>query len=95
VGCAVVMPSSTLKYRLLPQMTIFNAEMFAILKAMEQPNDTNCSRIIMTDSLRSLTALEKVFSSKNPMKNKIMNMLAEKEECLKLIWEVDLKLIFL
>jgi hypothetical protein len=35
VGCAVVMPSSTLKYRLLPQTTIFNAEMFAILKAME------------------------------------------------------------
>jgi hypothetical protein len=61
VGCAVVMPSSTLKYRLIPQTTSFNAEMFAILKAMEQPNETNCSRIIMTDSLSSLTALEKVF----------------------------------
>jgi hypothetical protein len=31
VGCAVVIPSSTLKYRLLPQTTIFNGEMFAIL----------------------------------------------------------------
>jgi hypothetical protein len=29
------MPSYTLKYRLLPQTTIFNAEMFAILKAMD------------------------------------------------------------
>jgi hypothetical protein len=33
VGCAVVMLSSTLMYRLLPQTTIFNAEMF--LKAMK------------------------------------------------------------
>jgi ribonuclease HI len=80
VGCAVVMPSYTLKYRLLPQTTIFNAEMFAILKAMEQPNETNCSSIIMsiimTDSQSSLTALE----------NKILNMLAEKVERLKLMW---------
>jgi hypothetical protein len=29
LGCAIAMPSSTLKYRLLPQTTIFNAEMFA------------------------------------------------------------------
>jgi ribonuclease HI len=87
VGCAVVMPSFTLKYRLFSQTTIFNAEMFAILKAMEQLNETNCSRITMTDSLsRSLTALEKVFRSKNSMENKNLNMLAEKGESLKLIW---------
>jgi ribonuclease HI len=86
VGCVVVMPSSTLKYQLLPQTTIFNSEMFAILKAMEQPNETNFSRIIMTDSLSSLTELEKVFSSKNPIENKILNVLAEKGVSLKLIW---------
>jgi hypothetical protein len=85
VGCVVVMPSSTLKYQLLPQTTIFNSEMFAILKAMEQPNETNFSRIIMTDSLSSLTDLEKVFSSKNPIENKILNVLAEKGVSLKLI----------
>jgi hypothetical protein len=79
VGCEVVMPSYTLNYRLLPQATIFNAKMFAILKAMEQHNETNCSRIIMTDSLSSLTALEKV-------ENKILTMLAEKGESLKLMW---------
>jgi hypothetical protein len=82
----VVMPSSTLKYRLIPQTTIFNAEMFAILKAMEQPNETNCSRTIMSDSLSSLTALKKVFPSKNSMENQILNMLAEKGERLKLMW---------
>jgi ribonuclease HI len=86
VGCAVVMPSYTLKYRLLPQTTIFNAEIFAISKAMEQPNEKNCSRIIMTDSLCSMTALEKVFPSKNSMENKILNMLAEKGKSLKLMW---------
>jgi hypothetical protein len=26
IGCAVVLPTATLKYRLLPQTTIFNAE---------------------------------------------------------------------
>jgi hypothetical protein len=78
VGCAVEIPSSTLKYRLLPQTTIFNPEMFAILKAMEQEqlNETNCSRIIMTESLSSLTALGKVFPSKNSMENIVLNMLA-------------------
>jgi ribonuclease HI len=86
VGWAVVVPSSTLKYRLILETTIFNAEMFAILKAMKQPNEKNCSRIIMTDSLSSLIALEKVFPSKNSMENKILNMLAEKGERLKLMW---------
>jgi hypothetical protein len=40
------------------QTAIFNAKMFVILKAMDE---TNCSRIIMTDLLSGLTALEKVF----------------------------------
>jgi ribonuclease HI len=85
VGCVVEMPSFTLnKYRLLPQTTSFTAEMIAILKAIEQLNETNCSRIIMTDSLSSLTALEKKFPSKNSMENKILNMLAEQGESMKL-----------
>jgi hypothetical protein len=70
------MPSSTLKYRLLPQTTIFNAEMFAISKAKEQLNETNCSRIIMTDSLSSLTEL-------NGEQN--FEHTAEKGESLKLV----------
>jgi hypothetical protein len=81
VGCAVVMPSSALKYRFLPQTTIFN-----ILKAMDQHNKTNCSRIMMIDSLSILTVLEKVLPSKNSMKNKFLNMLAEKGEIFKFMW---------
>jgi hypothetical protein len=49
VGCAVVMPSSTLKYRLLPQTIIFNAEMFAISKAIEHWN--NPTKQIAEESL--------------------------------------------
>jgi ribonuclease HI len=60
--------------------------MFAILKAMEPHNETNCSRIIMTDTLSSLTALEKVFPGKNSMQNTIFNRLAEKGKSLKLMW---------
>jgi ribonuclease HI len=40
----------------------------------------------MTDSLSSLTALQKVFPSKNTMENKLLNMLAKKGENLKLMW---------
>jgi hypothetical protein len=40
----------------------------------------------MTDSLSSLTALEKVFPTKNSMEHKLLNMLAEKRESLKLMW---------
>jgi hypothetical protein len=39
-----------------------------------------------SNSFSSLTALEKVFPSKNSMENKILNMLAEKEDSLKLVW---------
>jgi hypothetical protein len=60
VSCALETPSSKLKYRLLPQTTIWNAEMFAILKAMEQLNETNCSNI-----MTRLVAKQKVFPSQN------------------------------
>jgi hypothetical protein len=53
---------------------------------MEQPNETNHSKIIMTDYLSGLTELIKVFPNKNSMENKILNMLAEKENNLKLMW---------
>jgi hypothetical protein len=53
---------------------------------MEQPNEANCSRIIITDFLRSLTALEMVFPGKNSMENKIFIMLAEEGESFKLMW---------
>jgi hypothetical protein len=51
--------------------------------AMEELNEKNCSRINMTDSLSSLTALEKVFPNKNSMENKFLKMLAEKGGSLK------------
>jgi hypothetical protein len=59
VGCAV------LKYQLLPQTTIVNAEMFAILKATEHSKHMHHKTVIMTDSLSSLTALERVYPGRN------------------------------
>jgi hypothetical protein len=60
-GCVVVSPTATLKYRMIPQTTIFNAEMFAILKATEHSKHMFCKTVIITDSLSSLTALERVY----------------------------------
>jgi hypothetical protein len=59
VGCAV-------KYRLLPETTIFNAEMNAILKVTDHLKHMHCKTVIMPDSLSSLTALERVYPGRNP-----------------------------
>jgi hypothetical protein len=92
VGCAVVLPTATLKYQLLPQTKIFNAEMFAILKATEHSKHMHRKTIIMTDSLRSLTALERVYLGRNPTIPKILNLLGEEGEDLKLMWVTNLQL---
>jgi ribonuclease HI len=81
-----VVPTATPKYRLLPQTTIFNAEMFAILKATEHSKHIHRKRVIMTDSLSSLTALERVYPGRDPKIPKLLNLLAEEGEDLKLMW---------
>jgi hypothetical protein len=42
--------------------------------------------IIMTDSLSSLTALKRVYLGRNPTIPKILSMLVEEGEDLKLMW---------
>jgi hypothetical protein len=72
-----------LKFRLLPQTTIFNAEMFAILKATEHSKHMHFKTVITTDSLSSLTSLEILYPGRNPTIAKILNLLAEEGEDLK------------
>jgi hypothetical protein len=85
VGCAVVFPTATLKYWLLPQTTIFNAAMFVILKATEHSKHHR-KTVIIINSISSLTALERVYPDGNPTIPKILNLLAEEGEDLKLMW---------
>jgi hypothetical protein len=73
VGCAVGLTTATLKYRLLPQTTILNAGVFATLKATEHPKHMHCKTVIMTDSLSTLIALERVYPDRNPTIPKILN----------------------
>jgi hypothetical protein len=63
---------------LLPQTAISNAKMFAILKATEHSKHMHRKTFIMTDSLSSLKALERVYPGKNPTIPKVLN--------LKLMW---------
>jgi hypothetical protein len=82
LGCAVALPTVTLKYRLLPQTTIFDAEIFVILKANEHSKHMHRKMVITTNSLNSLTALERVYPGRNPMIPNILNLLAnEGEDC--------------
>jgi hypothetical protein len=59
--------------------------MFAILKATEHSKQMHRKTVIMIDSLSSLTALGRVYPGKNPTIPKMLNLLAEKEEDLKLM----------
>jgi hypothetical protein len=77
VGCTVVLSTATLKYRLLPETTIFNAVMYAILEATEHSKHMHCKTVIMADSLKNLTALERLYLSRNPTIPKILNLLAK------------------
>jgi hypothetical protein len=52
------------------QTTIFNAEIFAILKATENLKHMHRKTVIMTDSLSSLTALERVYPGRNPIRSR-------------------------
>jgi hypothetical protein len=47
VDCEVVLPTAALKYRLLPQTTIFNAKMFAILKATKHSKHMHRKTVII------------------------------------------------
>jgi hypothetical protein len=60
--------------------------MFAILKATERSKHMHCKTFIITDLLSSLTALKRVYSGRNPTIPKILNLLAEEGEDLKLMW---------
>jgi hypothetical protein len=54
--------------------------MFAILKATEHSKHMHYKTVIETDSLSSLTALERVHPGRNLTIPKILNLLAEEGE---------------
>ena len=58
VACATVFPSNTVIYMRLPDSaSVFTAEVWAIIKALEQIKDSNASKyIVFTDSLSCLQA---------------------------------------
>ena len=59
VACATVFPSNTvISMRLPDSASVFTAEVWAIIKALEQIKDSNASKyIVFTDSLSCLQAL--------------------------------------
>ena len=59
VACATVFPSNTVISMILPDSaSVFTAEVWAIIKALEQIKDSNASKyIVFTDSLSCLQAL--------------------------------------
>ena len=60
-ACATVFPSDTVLSMRLPDSSVFTAEVWAIIKAMEQIKDSIASKyIVFTDSLSCLQALHRM-----------------------------------
>jgi RNase H len=72
-GFGIVLPNQTKRVRTSNQTSIFHAEIFAISLAIELTLGTK--RVIITDSLSTLTALRTLYPTKNLAINKIRNKL--------------------
>jgi ribonuclease HI/endonuclease/exonuclease/phosphatase family metal-dependent hydrolase len=81
---AIVLPDRIIQTRMSDQTSIFHAEMQAITKAIKETN--NVRRVILTDSLSSLTALERLYPAKNPAISDLRNLLHAEKDNLSLVW---------
>ena len=74
VGCAVVGPSCSIVKRLSTEATIFSAESYALLVAVDTIIKKNIKdAVIFSDSLSALRALSSLDRSKNPFMLEIRN----------------------
>jgi ribonuclease HI len=83
-GYAIVMPDQTIEIRMTDQTSIFHAEIQAITQAIKETVGTR--RVVLTDSVSSLTALEKLFPGKNPAIIELCNLLHAEKDDLRIVW---------
>jgi ribonuclease HI len=87
VGCAVVTPTEIREIRLQSPFSIFNAEAEAINTAINMTRTFEQSkRVILSDSLSCLTALNGMKKIDNPKVMKMMNQIHRENAHLILMW---------
>jgi hypothetical protein len=74
-GYAVITPNRTYKSRVHQQSTVFSTEQEAIIKAIWLTEGTQRDKVIVTDSLSSLTAINGNNHTKNPKMIKLREMM--------------------
>lgn len=74
------------KYHLTNYTSIFTAELYAILKAVEYILEKNLRKmVICCDSLSTIQSIEQMYS-KNPLVQNIKENLYQKDVIIKLLW---------
>jgi ribonuclease HI len=87
VGCAVVTPTEIREIRLQSPFSIFNAEAEAINTAINMTKTSEQSkRVILSDSLSCLTALNEMKKIDNSKVMKMMYQIHRENEHLTLMW---------
>jgi hypothetical protein len=78
VGCSMITPDQKFRKRLKPKNTVYSAEQEAIIKAIYVTQRTGERRVVITDSLSTLMAVEGDINSKNPKTLSLRKLMDEK-----------------
>jgi hypothetical protein len=76
----VITPDKNFRKKQKPQNTIYSAEQEPIIKAIYVSQQTSERRVIITDSLSTVMAVESDFNSKNLKTQSLIKLLNEKRE---------------
>jgi ribonuclease HI len=89
-GCAVITPDQEIKIRLADHTTVYTAELYAILQAVEWSTnrDDQVDVAVYTDSLSSVQALENMYVANHPLLRRIKDKLNDqsRKNLVTLVW---------
>jgi hypothetical protein len=86
VGYAIVKEEHTTRKRILPQNTVFSAEQYAIIGAIQSEKNNRHKIVIIRDSLSTIMAAESHTSTKNPKTRTIRKMLDNEGPRITFLW---------
>jgi ribonuclease HI len=82
----VITPNRTYRKRVQQQITVFSTEQEAIIKAIWLTEGTQRDKVIITDSLSTLTAFNGNNHTKNPKTIKLREMMDRNRKQITLLW---------
>lgn len=86
VGCAFVLDEQTFKFHLPSECSIFTAELYAILKAIEYAKQNITHAIVVTDSLSSIQIIQDPHSSNHIVQHIQDALLNTENSHIRIMW---------